>query len=420
MIKGKGGHNEEQNSSDQCMKVLNKNSLKIKKKNNAKSIHLNPEALFNERKSEHPEVKKKKKKKFKSNKPKKSQITTQVQDPAPRSNKLIEMKKSPNNLSSNWKDLLKNLSGDDTSGKDRPAFMRRNKKGQIISNQKINHPKAVFVGDVKAKVKGAIPKNQPVDSEEENVWFDDVDPMLLDTNKDLKSAAGKLVKDNSFQGVTKVLGMDCEMVGVGVDGVDSILARVSIVNHFGNVLYDKFVSPREKVTDYRTAVSGIRPEDLVDAPDFKEVQTEVAELIKDRILVGHALHHDLKVLFLDHPKKFIRDTSKYKPFKTAFGNRTPGLKALAERFLGVVVQTGEHSSVQDSQAAVRLYTMFRQQWEEQRKTKLTKNNNNKKKSASKSKSADQLLEPSRLIKAKEASKSIGSRPVYAPSDSEDE
>ena len=88
--------------------------------------------------------------------------------------------------------------------------------------------------------------------------------------------------------------------------------------------------------------------------------------------------------------------------------------------MGVVVQTGEHSSVQDSQAAVRLYTMFRQQWEEQRKTKLTKNNNNKKKAATKSKTTDQLLEPSRLIKAKEASKSIGSRPVYAPSDSEDE
>ena len=95
------------------------------------------------------------------------------------------------------------------------------------------------------------------------------------------------------------------------------------------------------MTDYRTEVSGVRPEDLVGAPDFKQVQTEVAELIKDRVLVGHAIHHDLKVvkrnikktsililifqvLFLDHPKKFIRDTSKYKPFRAAFGGRTPG------------------------------------------------------------------------------------------------
>ena len=39
----------------------------------------------------------------------------------------------------------------------------------------------------------------------------------------------------------------------------------------------------------------MRPEDLVGAPEFKQVQTEVAELLKDRLLVGHAIHHDLKV-----------------------------------------------------------------------------------------------------------------------------
>ena len=52
------------------------------------------------------------------------------------------------------------------------------------------------------------------------------------------------------------------MVGVGFGGKDSVLARVSIVNHFGHCIYDKYVKPREKVTDYRTAVSGIRPEDI--------------------------------------------------------------------------------------------------------------------------------------------------------------
>lgn len=53
--------------------------------------------------------------------------------------------------------------------------------------------------------------------------------------------------------------MDCEMVGVGLNGEDSILARASLVNHFGHCVYDKYVKPTEKVTDYRTAVSGIRP-----------------------------------------------------------------------------------------------------------------------------------------------------------------
>lgn len=62
--------------------------------------------------------------------------------------------------------------------------------------------------------------------------------------------------------MTKVVGMDCEMVGVGLEGKENVLARVSIVNHFGQCLYDKYVKPLEKVTDYRTFVSGIRPSNL--------------------------------------------------------------------------------------------------------------------------------------------------------------
>lgn len=52
------------------------------------------------------------------------------------------------------------------------------------------------------------------------------------------------------------------MVGVGPDGKDSALARISIVNQYGHCVYDKFVKPKEPVTDYRTWVSGVRPEDL--------------------------------------------------------------------------------------------------------------------------------------------------------------
>ena len=44
------------------------------------------------------------------------------------------------------------------------------------------------------------------------------------------------------------------MVGVGEKGSDSILARISIVNQFGNCVYDKFVKPTEEVVDYRTWV----------------------------------------------------------------------------------------------------------------------------------------------------------------------
>ena len=62
--------------------------------------------------------------------------------------------------------------------------------------------------------------------------------------------------------LTKAVAMDCEMVGVGSGGEDSVLARVSLVNQFGKCIYDKYVKPREHVTDYRTEFSGIRPADL--------------------------------------------------------------------------------------------------------------------------------------------------------------
>jgi RNA exonuclease 4 len=53
------------------------------------------------------------------------------------------------------------------------------------------------------------------------------------------------------------------MVGVGPEGEESALARVSLVNYNGAVLMDEYVKPMERVTDFRTAVSGITPKHLV-------------------------------------------------------------------------------------------------------------------------------------------------------------
>ncbi len=60
------------------------------------------------------------------------------------------------------------------------------------------------------------------------------------------------------------MALDCEMVGVGINGQESALARVCIVNSYGNVIYDKFVrpNPKDPVVDYRTKWSGVRPADL--------------------------------------------------------------------------------------------------------------------------------------------------------------
>ncbi|XP_075232358.1 uncharacterized protein LOC142330813 isoform X2 [Lycorma delicatula] len=174
---------------------------------------------------------------------------------------------------------------------------------------------------------------------------------------------------------TNVIAMDCEMVGVGENGSISILARVSLVNSFGECIYDKYVKPTETVKDYRTFVSGIRPHHLESGEDFVKVQLEVANLLKGRTLVGHAIKHDLQVLILHHPRKYIRDTTTFIKFRNE-AKGTLSLKNLAHEFLNVKIQDGEHDSVEDARAAMQLYMTYRKEWEQERRNKwLTQKTN---------------------------------------------
>lgn len=167
--------------------------------------------------------------------------------------------------------------------------------------------------------------------------------------------------------LTKVVALDCEFVGVGKLGKEHSLARVSIVNFKGEVLYDKYVvNNKEPVVDYRTHVSGIRPEHLrsSEAVLFERAQNDVDAIIRNRIVVGHAVHHDLHVLLLSHPRKLIRDTSKWKVLRSSHSKRkTPSLRKLAQEILGISIQEGQHDSVEDARAALMIYKRFAKQWE---------------------------------------------------------
>ncbi|CAA0816015.1 Polynucleotidyl transferase- ribonuclease H-like superfamily protein [Striga hermonthica] len=170
-----------------------------------------------------------------------------------------------------------------------------------------------------------------------------------------------LIPTSSDCSLTDEVAMDCEMVGVSSSGNKSALGRVTLVNKWGNVLYDEYVRPVDYVVDFRTEISGIRPRDLRKAKNFNVVQKTVAEMIHGRILVGHALRNDLKALLLSHPKKDIRDTSEYAPFLK--DGRSRSLKNLAAQFLNVEIQNGEHCPIEDARAAMVLYQKSRKQWE---------------------------------------------------------
>ncbi|NXD68098.1 REXO4 exonuclease, partial [Eolophus roseicapillus] len=274
--------------------------------------------------------------------------------------------------------MVKNMNGTRSNRKD---CKDKKKNGDILKEK----------DDIKHKRRKA-EEHAEQQLKEAEIWFDDVDPkdieaaigheaakiarrnLGLETGQSSQSVEQVLVKEDAFEGLTRAVAMDCEMVGAGPKGEDSIVARVSIVNQFGKCVYDKYVKPTEEVTDYRTAVSGIRPENINTGEDFKTVQKEVADILNGRILVGHALRNDLKVLFLDHPQKKIRDTQRYKPFRQRVGNGRPSLKLLCEKLLNVQVQTSEHCSVQDAQAAMRLYTLEKKKWEAAIKNKSNNKN----------------------------------------------
>jgi DNA polymerase III epsilon subunit-like protein len=163
------------------------------------------------------------------------------------------------------------------------------------------------------------------------------------------------------------LAMDCEMVGVGPHHI-SVLARVSIVNFAGEIVYDSFVKVEEKVTDYRTAVSGIRPDDLRNGVPYGKCRSQVRVILAGKLLIGHGLQNDLAVLNLRHPAHLIRDTSLYLPYSMQdFGSgiviRSRSLRDLMREFCGQTIQSGEHDSVEDARAAMTLYGLAKTEWD---------------------------------------------------------
>ena len=205
---------------------------------------------------------------------------------------------------------------------------------------------------------------------------------ILSTHASQKKLQEKLEKRNAINSAIplvekqRYVAVDCEMVGIGTDGVKSALARASVTNWDGEVLLDTFVRVPERVTDFRTHVSGVRSKDIhaknENAMDHEECRLKVGELLMGKILVGHALKNDLSALMISHPRGEIRDTARYKPFMRATGRsggklRPRKLRDLVYENLGMRIQVeGEaHSSIDDARASMELYKFARNRWEKE-------------------------------------------------------
>lgn len=298
-------------------------------------------------------------------------------------------------LSSNWKRLQAQLKSDATSqgngeGKRKVDHLGNQDTGNLPNKRQKVVRKTVLKKSAASTQRpqgkrAASPRHPQMgvaqSSKVESVSKSGISPSLAlwaEDNgisaEDLAEAYGLGIKNNSIlktgpdrpnEGlapgieVGKYIAIDCEMVGIGEGGHESALARVSVVDFHGRQVYDSFVRPKERVTDWRTFVSGVSPKNMATARSFEEVQAEVAKLLEGRILVGHDLRHDLQILLLSHPSKLIRDTSRFSGFRKYGHGPKPALRVLAKEILGVDIQTGQHSSIEDARVAMLLLRRFK-------------------------------------------------------------
>ena len=172
----------------------------------------------------------------------------------------------------------------------------------------------------------------------------------------------------------QVVAIDCEMVRVGPEYA---LAHVAIVDFDGNEIYNKYVIPKggaNSITDYLTEYSGITKNLLINknskALPFKTVKSEVHTILKDKIIVGHGLINDFKVLKYTPDDGSVWDTAEIDEYlqdgAMEFMDNSKGKVKRIPKKLSVLAKTiannniqvpGKmgHSPLEDARASMNLY-----------------------------------------------------------------
>lgn len=114
---------------------------------------------------------------------------------------------------------------------------------------------------------------------------------------------------------------------------------------------------------------------------LQKVQRLVSNILNGKILVGHGLENDLRVMGIHHPWCDIRDTAKFAPFMRKIQKENEEtiicprrLRDLVMEKFGKEIQVmgKAHSPIEDAIAAMDLYKAVRHEWEMHIKSEVNK------------------------------------------------
>lgn len=175
--------------------------------------------------------------------------------------------------------------------------------------------------------------------------------------------------------------------------IGQVLGCVSVINYKSEIIFDTFVCYLKPVNITKTDEEyfGIGWKDIDPqngAQLFSEVQAQLAELFRGRIVIGNDIEKDLTAIKMDLQSHLVRlggvgrrltpitfdvtarDTQKYSGYRQ-YANKNayqgPTLKNLAQKVLGRHIKQGRISSVEDAVATMEIYQntevdIDREQW----------------------------------------------------------
>eukprot|EP01117_Protostelium_nocturnum_P015473 TRINITY_DN600_c0_g1_i2.p1 TRINITY_DN600_c0_g1~~TRINITY_DN600_c0_g1_i2.p1 ORF type:complete len:256 (-),score=68.54 TRINITY_DN600_c0_g1_i2:464-1231(-) len=146
------------------------------------------------------------------------------------------------------------------------------------------------------------------------------------------------------------------------EGRGSFLKKIALVNSFQRVIYEKDIDP--------PATSN----QISSGNNYKQVQSDVSSLIKDRYLIGYNVSDTLKGLLLSHPTKFIRDLSRFYLFKN--GLESVPLASIIKEQLNLPIPPT--NTVERAKACLQIYDKYKKEWEGQINKKVIQSAKEKK------------------------------------------